>query len=73
MSLISIYLIIQLILKLYSLNYTIPKIALSCPNNRMLKFIITLYPLILTYISLFSKLIIPSLYSTGSPEIITSK
>ena len=73
MFLIFIYSIVQLILKLYSLNYIIFKIALSYPNNRILKFIITLYLLITTYISPISRLIIPSLYSTSSPEIITNK
>ena len=73
MFLILTYFIIQLIFKLYSLNYIIPEIALSYLSNRMSKFIITLCSLILTYISPISRLIIPSLYSTGSPEIVTSK
>jgi hypothetical protein len=37
----------------------------------MLKFTIILYLLILTYTSSVSKLIIPSLYSTESSEIVT--
>jgi hypothetical protein len=56
---------------LYSLNYIIPKTALSWPNSRILKFIITSLPLMLIYTSLVSKLIILSLYSTGSPKIVT--
>ena len=59
--------------QLYSLNYIIFKISLSCPNGKILKFIITLYLLISIYISSISKLIILSLYSTSSPEIITNK
>jgi hypothetical protein len=70
-STISTYPIIQLIFGLYSLNYIIPKTASSWPNGRILKFTIISRPLMLTYISPVSKLIIPSLYSTGSPEIVT--
>jgi hypothetical protein len=65
------YLVIQLIFRLYSLNYIIPKTASSWPNSRILKFTITLRPLILIYTNPVFKLIILSLYSTGSPEIIT--
>ena len=39
----------------------------------MLKFIIILCPLILTYISFVFRLIILFLYNTGSPEIVTNK
>jgi hypothetical protein len=56
---------------LYSLNYIIPKTALSWPNSRILKFTITLCFLILTYTSPVFKLIISFLYSTRSPKIIT--
>jgi hypothetical protein len=65
------YLIIQLIFRLYSLNYIIPKTASSWPNSRILKFIIISRLLILIYTSPVSKLIILSLYSTGSPKIMT--
>jgi hypothetical protein len=56
---------------MYFFNYIIPKTTLSYLNNRILKFIITLYPLILICTSPVSKLIILSLYSTNSPKIIT--
>ena len=59
--------------RLYSFSYIIPKITLSCFNSRMLKFIIILHLLISICISPVSKLIIPSLYSTSSPEIMTNK
>ena len=73
MFLISTCFIIQLIFRLYFFNYIISKITLSCPNSRILKFIIILYSLISICISLISRLIILSLYSTSSPEIVTSK
>jgi hypothetical protein len=68
---ISIYLVIQFIFKLYSLNYIILRTALSYFSSRILKFTIILYPLILTSTNPISRLIILSLYSTGSPKIIT--
>jgi hypothetical protein len=58
---------------LYSLNYIILSTALSCPNSRMLKFTVTLYPSILTYMGPVSRLIILSLYSTGSSKIIINE
>jgi hypothetical protein len=70
-SIISTYFIIQLIFGLYSLNYIIPKTALSWPNNRILKFTIILYLLMLIYTNPISKLIIPSLYSIRSLKIVT--
>jgi hypothetical protein len=41
------------------------------PNSKILKFTIILCLLMLTYTNPVSKLIIPSLYSTGSPKIVT--
>jgi hypothetical protein len=70
MSAILTYLIIQLIFKLYSCNYIIPKTASSWPNSRLLKFTIISYLLMLICTSPVSKLIIPSLYSTGSLKIV---
>ena len=57
---------------MYFLNYIIFKTALSYPSNKILKFTIILRPLILTHIGLIFKLIIPFLYSTSSPKIITN-
>jgi hypothetical protein len=71
MSVILTYLVIQLIFRLYSLNYIIPKTALSWPNSKMSKFIIIFCLLILTCTGPVFKLIILSLYSTESPEIVT--
>jgi hypothetical protein len=65
------YLVIQLIFGLYFLNYIIPKTVLSWPNGRILKFTIILCSLMLTCTSPVFILIIPSLYGTGSPEIVT--
>jgi hypothetical protein len=65
------YLVIQLIFRLYSLNYIIPKTASSWPNSRILKFTIISRLLMLTYTNPISKLIILSLYGTKSPKIIT--
>jgi hypothetical protein len=56
---------------LYSINYIISKTTSSWLNSRMLKFTIILYPLILTYTSPVSKLIIPFLYGTRSLKIMT--
>src|SRR6266566_8521509 len=70
MSQISTYLVIQSIFKLNSLRNSIPKTALSLPSGRMLKDILTLYPLISTLISPISIYIIPSLYVIGSPKIV---
>ena len=58
---------------MYSLNYIIFKTASSYFSNRILKFTIIFYPLILTYIGPVFKLIIPSLYSTSSSKIITNR
>jgi hypothetical protein len=65
------YLVIQLIFGLYSFNYIIFKTALSWLNSKILKFTIILYLLILTYTGPVFKLIIPFLYGTKSPEIVT--
>ena len=54
-------------------NNIIFKTTLSNPSSRILKFTVTLYPLISTYISPIFKLIILSLYSTSSPKIITNR
>jgi ABC-type uncharacterized transport system permease subunit len=70
-SIILTYLVIQLIFGLYSLNYIIPKTALSWPNSKILKFTITLCLLILTYTGFVFILITLSLYSTKSPKIVT--
>jgi hypothetical protein len=71
MFMILTYLVIQLIFRLYFFNYIIPKTALSWPNSKILKFTIILCFLMLTYTGPISKLIILSLYSTGSPKIVT--
>ena len=60
------------LLMLYFFNYIIFKTTLSYSNSRMLKFTITLYPLILTCTGPVFKLIILSLYSTNSFKIITN-
>jgi hypothetical protein len=71
MFIISTYLIIQLIFRLYFLNYIIPKTTLSWPNSKILKFTIISRFLILIYTGPVFKLIILSLYSTNSPKIVT--
>jgi len=58
MSQILISPIIQLIFKLYSCNQSIPNTTLSFPNNKILKFIMTSFPLILIITSPIFKLII---------------
>jgi hypothetical protein len=57
--------------RLYFFNYIIPKTALFWPNSKILKYTITSCFLILIYTSPVFKLIIPSLYGTSSPEIVT--
>ena len=68
-----IYPVVQLIFGLNSLKNGIPKTALSLLSGRILKDILTLYPLISTLTSPISIYIILSLYIIRSPEIVTNK
>src|SRR6266567_6428549 len=67
------YLITQLILKLNSLRNGILKTALSLPSSKILKEIITFLPLISISTSPVSIYIILSLYSIGSPKMVTNR
>ena len=71
--LISTYPIIQSIFRLYSYNYSIPKITSSFPNSKMSNNIITSFPLILSYIGPVSILIILLPQLIGSPTIVTNR
>src|SRR6266566_8777402 len=73
MSRILTYLVIQLIFRLNFLRNSIPKTALSLLSNRILKDILTLYPLISTLIGPISIYMILSLYIIGSPKILTNR
>src|SRR6266567_3080597 len=72
MSQILTYLVIQLIFRLNSLRNSIFKTALSLPSGRILKDILTFYPLISILTSPVFIYIILSLYIIRSPKIVTN-
>ena len=62
-----------MIFGLNSLKNIIPKTALSLPNNKILKVIITPVPLTSTSISPILSYIILSLYNIRSPKMVTNR